>query len=270
MKNMISMLPLECISHIISLTSPCDACRSSLVSSVFREAADSDFVWKNFLPQDIKQIISKSLLPSPSSLNSISMKDLYFHLRIHHQHIILDGNMSFALEEKSGKKCYMIGARGLSIAGEEDKLGYWQWTTVPASRFCEVAELKNVLGLDIKAHIKTRMLSPGTTYAAYFVYQLLGCRFGFAQTPIEFRVTWEQSRVEASYHGVCLERVVLDPSAASPRAQYRGDGWMEVEMGEFFIKEGDNATVECSVREVNGTKSGLLVEGIEIRPKLDM
>ena len=134
-------------------------------------------------------------------------------------------------------------------------------------RFCEVAELKNALGLDIKAHIKTKMLSPGTTYAAYFVYQLLGCRFGFARTPIEFCVTREQSRVEAAYHGV-----VLDPSAAFPRAQYRGDGWMEVEMGEFFIKEeeGDNARVECSVREVSGTKSGLLVEGIELRPKFDM
>lgn len=131
-----------------------------------------------------------------------------------------------------------------------------------------MAELKNALGLDIKAHIKTKMLSPGTTYAAYFVYQLLGCRFGFARTPIEFRVTREQSRVEAAYHGV-----VLDPSAASPRAQYRGDGWMEVEMGEFFIKEeeeGDNARVECSVREVSGTKSGLLVEGIELRPKFDV
>nr|XP_011462515.1 PREDICTED: F-box protein At2g02240-like [Fragaria vesca subsp. vesca] len=139
MKNMmISMLPVECISHIISLTSPRDACRSSLVSSVFREAADSDFVWKSYLPPDIKQIISKSLLPSPSSLNSISMKDLYYYLRIHHQHIVLDGNMSFALEEKSGKKCYMIGARGLSIAGEEDKLGYWQWTTVPASRYSSI------------------------------------------------------------------------------------------------------------------------------------
>lgn len=201
---------------------------------------------------------------------------------------------SFALEEKTGKKCFMIGARGLSIAGlgeEEDALGHWQWTTVPASRyvrtysiinqlpykchhsqvklihrFCEVAELKNVLGLDIKAHIKTKMLSPGTTYAAYFVYQLLGWRYGFARTPIEFRVTWEQSRVEAAYHGV-----VLDPSAASPRAQYRGDGWMEVEMGEFFIKEeeGDNASVECSVREVSGTKSGLLLEGIQLRPKFD-
>ncbi|XP_050372731.1 putative F-box protein PP2-B12 [Argentina anserina] len=266
MKNMmISMLPLECISQIISLTSPCDACRSSLVSSVFKEAADSDFVWESFLPSDIKQIISRSILPSPSSLNSISKKDLYYHLRIQHLHILLDGNMIFALEEKSGKKCYMIGARGLSIAGEEDKLGYWQWATVPASRFSEVAELKNKLGLDIKAHIKTTMLSPGTTYAAYFVYQLLGCRFGFAQRPVEFRVTWEQSRVEAPYHDV-----VLDPCTVSPGAQYREDGWMEVEMGEFFVKGGDNATVECSVREVDGTKSGLLVEGVEFRPKLDV
>lgn len=43
---------------------------------------------------------------------------------------------SFALEETMGKKCFMIGARGLSIAGEgKDTHGYWQWTAVPASRY---------------------------------------------------------------------------------------------------------------------------------------
>ena len=53
-------------------------------------------------------------------------------------YMVVNLTQSFALEEKSGKKCYMIGARGLSIAGEEDKLGYWQWTTVPASRYSSI------------------------------------------------------------------------------------------------------------------------------------
>ncbi|KDO49392.1 hypothetical protein CISIN_1g035450mg [Citrus sinensis] len=39
----------ECISHIISLTVPRDACKSSLVCHVFKSAADSDsvgeFLW---------------------------------------------------------------------------------------------------------------------------------------------------------------------------------------------------------------------------------
>lgn len=80
-------LPVECVSHIISFTSPRDACRSSAVSSVFRRAVDSDIVWDKFLPHDYKRIISSS-----SSLNSMSKKDLYFYLCTH-PIIIGDGNM---------------------------------------------------------------------------------------------------------------------------------------------------------------------------------
>ncbi|BBG92325.1 hypothetical protein Prudu_000035, partial [Prunus dulcis] len=76
---------MKCISHIVSCTTPLDACRSSLVSSLFRIAADSDIVWERFLPQDYKEIIS-------TSLNSLSKKDLYFHL-CNHPIIIGNGNM---------------------------------------------------------------------------------------------------------------------------------------------------------------------------------
>jgi hypothetical protein len=49
----------------------------------------------------------------------------------------------------------------------------------------------------------------------------------------------------------------------------RGDGWLEIELGEFFCKEGEDRELEMSVQEVKGGdwKGGLIVEGIEIRPK---
>ncbi|KAF8392009.1 hypothetical protein HHK36_022349 [Tetracentron sinense] len=49
----------------------------------------------------------------------------------------------------------------------------------------------------------------------------------------------------------------------------RGDGWMEIEMGEFFNDRGDDGDVEMSLMEVdNGEwKSGLIIQGIELRPK---
>ncbi|KAL9408687.1 hypothetical protein AB3S75_047131 [Citrus x aurantiifolia] len=72
-------LPAECISRIISLTTPRDACMSSTVCPIFKSAADSDSVWEKFLPSDYEQIITN--LVSDSSLNtSLSKKDLYFHL----------------------------------------------------------------------------------------------------------------------------------------------------------------------------------------------
>ena len=50
----------------------------------------------------------------------------------------------------------------------------------------------------------------------------------------------------------------------------RGDGWWEIELGEFFNGgEDDGGEVEMSVLEVEGGnwKGGIVVQGIEIRPK---
>lgn len=64
---------MECLSHVISFTSPRDACQSSLVSEIFRDAADSDLAWENFLPSDYREIISKAVSPMEFS----SKKDLF-------------------------------------------------------------------------------------------------------------------------------------------------------------------------------------------------
>ena len=109
------------------------------------------------------------------------------------------------------------------------------------------------------ACIETKNLSRGTTYAAYLVYQLSQDRYGFA-SPLLARISYQQSDL------VTVHRVILDPTA--PRARHRRDGWMEVEIGQFFIEEedGDNV-VECSIKEVSNCKRGLIIEGIEVRPK---
>jgi hypothetical protein len=47
----------------------------------------------------------------------------------------------------------------------------------------------------------------------------------------------------------------------------RDDGWMEIEIGEFFSSECDEE-IEMSVMEVgHQLKGGLVLEGIEVRPK---
>lgn len=47
-----NVLPESCVAVILSLTSPADACKSSLVSSTFQSASESDSVWERFLPSD--------------------------------------------------------------------------------------------------------------------------------------------------------------------------------------------------------------------------
>ncbi|GKV39920.1 hypothetical protein SLE2022_057130 [Rubroshorea leprosula] len=47
-------LPADCFAAIISLTSPLDACRWSLVSPFFNSVASSDAVWVKFCRPTIR------------------------------------------------------------------------------------------------------------------------------------------------------------------------------------------------------------------------
>lgn len=72
----IGRLPEECVVLALSFTSPRDSCRSAAVSAALRKAADSDAVWRRFLPSDYEAIVSRAVdLPAFSSL-----KELYFLL----------------------------------------------------------------------------------------------------------------------------------------------------------------------------------------------
>ncbi|KAL0335463.1 UNVERIFIED_CONTAM: F-box protein [Sesamum radiatum] len=57
---MAEALPEDCLSHVISFTSPRDACRAALVAGSFRRAADSDLAWEKIpaagLPPDYLQV----------------------------------------------------------------------------------------------------------------------------------------------------------------------------------------------------------------------
>lgn len=72
-------LPEECVCKILSYTSPPDACRFSMVSSTLRSAADSDVLWRTFLPSDYHDIISRTLNPL-TLLQSSSYKHLFCSL----------------------------------------------------------------------------------------------------------------------------------------------------------------------------------------------
>lgn len=67
----------NCISLILSFTSPLDTCRASSVSTVFKSAGDSDELWNKFLPSDINRILSRSVSPP---FNYTTKRHLYFLL----------------------------------------------------------------------------------------------------------------------------------------------------------------------------------------------
>lgn len=66
-------LPEDCISMVISRTSPRDACVVASVSKTVKSAAQSDLVWETFLPPEHSSL-------APRSLNLPSKKAIYLSL----------------------------------------------------------------------------------------------------------------------------------------------------------------------------------------------
>ncbi|KAI6695491.1 hypothetical protein NL676_023201 [Syzygium grande] len=271
-----SALPEGCIASAVSFTSPPDACRLASVSSVFRSACDSDAVWASFLPPEYLSMAHR---------RAPSLKELYFSL-CDEPVLAGDGKMSFSLDRHSGKKCIMLSARALSIAWGDTPM-YWSWTCMPNSRFAEVAELIDVCWLEIKGTISSCMLSPGTRYAAYLVFKFAISSYGFEFQSVEVGAGFAGDEVGKRERLVYLSRDSntgrrrtrrrlrsMPPmyAPAEGNGNYpkeRRDGWSEIELGEFLTKEGEDGKVQMSVMETKGGKwkKGLIVEGIEIRPK---
>lgn len=138
-----------------------------------------------------------------------------------------------------------------------------------AGRFAEVAKLNHVWWFEIKGRIETNILSQKTTYAAYLVYKLLEPSYGF-NVLINVRVHFEGEEETNGDGGTCT--LVFEDGDPPPQdtnlPRDRGDGWEEVEIGEFYNGCGDDGVVLCSLKDCRAApKRGLIVEGIEFRPK---
>ncbi|KAI3934421.1 hypothetical protein MKW98_002928 [Papaver atlanticum] len=250
--NNMERLPEGCISDILSLTTPADVCRSSLVSTLFKSAADSDALWEKFLPPDYQVVISRALHPFTSAATT-SKKELYYQLC--DDPILIDGgSKSFHLQKSSGKKCIMLGAKELGIAWGDNR-NHWRWEGYPGSRFPKVAELQWVCWLEIRGKLDTRLLSPNTVYAAYIVLKFKEGDNGLEDKPIKVKI-----EVIGGNDSVCSEErlIYFDASGEDPMlegqyiARERGNGWMEVEMGHFYNKGGrdnEGGEVHMSVLE---------------------
>ncbi|KAL6181738.1 hypothetical protein ACLB2K_048387 [Fragaria x ananassa] len=271
--------PYECIDSIISLTTPADACRLSLVSTRFKCAAESDQVWEKFLPSPhLIHAIESQSTSSSTFVPAKSKKE--FYLALCDKSVLMDnGKMSFSLDKWSGKKCYMICARELNIVWAQDKSRYWSWISLAESRFKEVASLDEVCWLEIRGKIDMSILSPWTLYKAYLVYKLTKRHYGF-NVPVEVAIAerhygFEYGPLDAALGGdENKQTVYLDPSLkimdGARRPNERADGWLEMELGEFLCQAEEDGELEMMCAEYKDLcwKSGLIVQGIEVRPEI--
>ncbi|KAJ4888448.1 F-box protein [Raphanus sativus] len=250
-------LPVDCISSIISLTSPRDACVAASLSKTFEWAVKSDTVWEKFLPSEYSSLI-------PQSRAFSSKKELYFSL-CDDPFLIEDGKKSFWLEKASGKRCIMLSPKEVSITwGSSPE--YWKWISIPESRFEKIAELIDVCWFEIRGGMHTRYLSPGTRYSVYIVFKTKnGCPgLGYSPVDAEVGLVGQGSSQKLIYfvgpHGRGGRRDVTKPEA-------REDGWMEVELGQFYSDSCcDDISLSVVKSDTPDWKSGLIIQGFEFRP----
>ncbi|KAF5786335.1 putative phloem protein [Helianthus annuus] len=282
MKDFWGSLPEGFVAQALGLTTPQDASRLSCVNSFFRSAAEWDTVWASFLPPECLE----EAVEGGRGL----MKEVYLRL-CDNPILIEEGTKSFWLDKLTGKKCYMLAAKQLSIA-LIDSPNCWRWTSMPDSRFTEVAELINACSLGISGNVNTSILSPNTTYVAHLVFMATSEAYGFEYHPVEvcFGPYEKNSQTRMVYldpqaqsrrrlrpkrrigifgRGIFANYDVVPPPCEENCPKPRQDGWFEVEIGEYFNKGGDEVELEMSVMEVKGGnwKRGLIIHGIEIRPK---
>ncbi|GAU29388.1 hypothetical protein TSUD_31950 [Trifolium subterraneum] len=251
-----------------------------MVSSTMYSPANSDSLWRTFLPSDFDHILSRTI--NPCTLQSSSYKHLFGTL-CQHPLLLDSGRISFKLDRCSGKKSYILSARELSITWSNDPM-YWSWRPTPESRFAEVAELRTVSWLEIKGKIRTKILTPNTSYIVYLITKVSHRVYGLDSAPAEVSISiatkvqngkaylynkYEDPLLYENQRKIEGKNLMIeDNNENGIRVPFkRDDGWMEIELGEFFCGEVDEE-VEMSVKEVGfRLKGGLVVEGIEVRPK---
>lgn len=133
--------------------------------------------------------------------------------------------------------------------------------------------------LEICGTMSTNMLSPKTFYAAYLVVKFADRAYGLDFLPSEVSIEVgsfksqgqvylnpNEGRKNPSRPVEALRSRLLQEERGN--VCERKDGWMEIELGSFF-NGGNDKEVNISLKEVKGQhlKGGLIVEGIELRPK---
>lgn len=145
-------------------------------------------------------------------------------------------------------------------------LSYYVFKPFLCNRFEEGAELIDVCWMEIRCNIDSRILSPNSTYAAFMVFKIAEGFYGL-DTPLQegtVSLGGRESRREVAFTSIDPR----PPQGSAAYPQKRADGWMEVELGEFFNEDGEDGEVGISLMSKGPNwKRGLIVLGIEIRLK---
>lgn len=134
--------------------------------------------------------------------------------------------------------------------------------------------LKSVSWLEIEGKIRSGIVTPNTWCRLYMMMKVCESGYGLDYRPSRVALAMG-NRVKSGRAYLChkdekqeqMERMKEDEQKKVQVPRKREDGWMEIEVGEFFSGE-DNEEVMMGVMDVGyPLKGGLILEGFEITPK---
>ncbi|AQK90339.1 uncharacterized protein LOC100273627 [Zea mays] len=159
--------------------------------------------------------------------------------------------------------CFMLFPKGFSITWGSDAR-YWSWRKLTqeekreidpeeAKMEMEVAYLKDVCWLEIRAKLEMSHLTPGFTYVVDFVAKLEQNGYGWSE-PVDLQIN-------------CPGDVDRKPRKESLWKTVDGKKWSYVNVGEVEAA-GQNGEMEIAMLRLGGDwKRGLVLRCIKITPK---
>lgn len=111
------------------------------------------------------------------------------------------------------------------------------------------------------------MLSPWTTYVAYLILRYEDDCIGLDVLPADIEVKFG-GNVSSSKALLYQESELMKLWSPVQIPRKREDGWIEIELGDFF-NNGRDGEVKMALMDTDTStpKSGVVIEGIEVRPK---
>ncbi|MCO5583086.1 hypothetical protein L7F22_036993 [Adiantum nelumboides] len=253
-------------------------CEFVLINKNFLAACNADSLWEKLLPPAshlaslFKECDDADLLQFYRNLQS--KKALY--QRLCRPISLAGGLQKFWLDRRTGKECYIMSARALSVIWGSTPQ-YWGWPRCLGAWFPEVACLHSVCWFEITGKFR-ELLRPGS-YTVSFRMQIHSAS-SWRWSPVKLslrNVTYAHESVESQrfFQGQFFISS-LAPFFTPPRSKeselshYSTHEWIECDVGEFTVEENEDRPIEVEFAmretEVLNWKDGFLLDGVFIRP----
>ncbi|KAH7440158.1 hypothetical protein KP509_04G094000 [Ceratopteris richardii] len=220
-------LPEDCLSLILSRTSPIDVCRLASVSRFFSVAARSNVTWLSLLPSDYADALrcyEARSYEKPYPLPDLRNRREVFRW-LSNAIILVSSYEGYFILKHTGGVCRVLSASAMNIAWGDD-CRFWRWNSSRSSIFPSVAHLLADCWLEVTG--KWSCTLPPGKYSVSWRLKVVNPQGGQRH----FLMWLRPLRFFLSHSGITLEKE-LDflylPSNAYEK-------WFEFEVGQIHVK----------------------------------